>query len=41
MTLGPITITAEALIRFGERYADLAAKQAAAESNPQRKAMWN
>ena len=31
-------IAAGALIRFGERYADLAATQAAAESNPQRKA---
>jgi trans-4-hydroxy-L-proline dehydratase len=30
-------IAAGALMRFGERYADLAAKQAAAESNPQRK----
>jgi len=31
-------IAAGALIRFGERYADLAAKQAAAESDSQRKA---
>jgi len=31
-------IAAGALIRFGERYADLAAKQASAESDPQRKA---
>ena len=31
-------IAAGALIRFGERYADLAARQAAAESDPQRRA---
>jgi formate C-acetyltransferase len=31
-------IAAGALIRFGERYADLAAKQAEAESDPQRRA---
>lgn len=31
-------IAAGALIRFGERYADLAARQAEAESDPQRKA---
>jgi formate C-acetyltransferase len=31
-------VAAGALIRFGERYADLAARQASAESNPQRKA---
>jgi len=31
-------IAAGALIRFGERYADLAAKQAKAESDPQRRA---
>ena len=33
-------IAAGALIRFGERYAELAEKQAEAESNPQRRPNW-